>query len=713
MVFKIISVGSIPAILVMSLLVKRVKKYTRPLKRNLDKLNKRFSRYNFDNLNGFRRKKYKNGINDFNKWFTPLKHNKGVFRQGSLSLEQTYSNSRLFYQNLQLLSSYIHYRTSTSLCYLTKVSKICSIKCLRNDNGSSATGIGTKVDAYLNYLVLNLINSNIISMYNVNTPKLSTSKTFPSLEISNDFFNFTIGDRVLHREEHFDSWLFIRLLKISTHYLNRKCLLGIYFSSSSYFNINNYYFLSLKNVHVFNNLLLPRSLTFSDYAEFSPTKLFNLSKFEFFTVPDKNNYLTREGKNTFLKTVRLNSFKVSFDILKKYRKYIKHSFYLKKSKRSFYSKLIRRNSYAFFKKKYIFKKLNLNKSKYFKKMKSRRTLKGSSKIKKGKRFLNLTNFKIRLYAKVDFVHKNFEYNKKIANVKGVNRVPIYSIHSSIFKKFKLFSSKFGNIYTNKNLVLTRNNFNLGLKKGILSPISKCFNLFSFAFFVKLSYLYSFDNILRFLHKGLVTNLVPSAQGFSYKVCKNLYSNRLNLSFRENTTPWMYNNIIRFIEFHSGRKVMLDIYSFMYQSIDFNYVVLYKFWLARFSYYERRLGHRFFLEEALHILHMSFSYQDSKLLSSWLKSMIKRISFWKTRFIFRFIRYLFNNYFRFLFKELGIKGLKIKLKGKISVAGNSRKRCILYRVGKTSHSTLDLKVVHTSDTIVTFTGVMGFQIWIFY
>ena len=150
--------------------------------------------------------------------------------------------------------------------------------------------------------------------------------------------------------------------------------------------------------------------------------------------------------------------------------------------------------------------------------------------------MNLTNFKIRLYAKVDFVHKNFEYNKKITNVKDINRVPIYSVHSSIFKKFKLFSSKFSNIYTNKNLVLTRNNFNLVLKKGILSPISKCFNLFSFAFFVKLSYLYSFDNILRFLHRSLVTNLVPSAQGFSYKVCKNLCSNRLNLSFRENTTP---------------------------------------------------------------------------------------------------------------------------------------------------------------------------------
>lgn len=132
-------------------------------------------------------------------------------------------------------------------------------------------------------------------------------------------------------------------------------------------------------------------------------------------------------------------------------------------------------------------------------------------------------------------------------------------------------------------------------------------------------------------------------------------------------------------------------------------------MPRFSYYERRLGHRFFLEEALHIIHMGFIYKDVNLITKWLKAIIQRISFWKTRFIFRFIKYLFNNYFQFIFKDLNVKGLKIRLKGKISVAGNSRKRAILYRVGKTSHTSCNLKVLHSLDTIITFTGVMGFQV----
>lgn len=67
----------------------------------------------------------------------------------------------------------------------------------------------------------------------------------------------------------------------------------------------------------------------------------------------------------------------------------------------------------------------------------------------------------------------------------------------------------------------------------------------------------------------------------------------------------------------------------------------------------------------------------------------------------------------MFKSLNVKGVKIKLKGKISVGGNSRKRTILFRCGKGSYSTVNLRVLYTSDTIDTFTGIMGFQLWIFY
>ena len=72
-----------------------------------------------------------------------------------------------------------------------------------------------------------------------------------------------------------------------------------------------------------------------------------------------------------------------------------------------------------------------------------------------------------------------------------------------------------------------------------------------------------------------------------------------------------------------------------------------------------------------------------------------------------------NFYNQIFTNLGIKGVKIRLKGKISSAGNSRKKSILYRIGQTSHSSINLRVVNEFDTVVTFTGVMGLVVSIFY
>ena len=59
------------------------------------------------------------------------------------------------------------------------------------------------------------------------------------------------------------------------------------------------------------------------------------------------------------------------------------------------------------------------------------------------------------------------------------------------------------------------------------------------------------------------------------------------------------------------------------------------------------------------------------------------------------------------------GVKIKLKGKISVAGNARTRAIYYRVGSTSHAKIQNKILHNLNLVHTFTGVLGLQIWYYF
>jgi len=218
--------------------------------------------------------------------------------------------------------------------------------------------------------------------------------------------------------------------------------------------------------------------------------------------------------------------------------------------------------------------------------------------------------------------------------------------------------------------------------------------------------------LRTSFNPLYTNLQPHHE-FRHIVLKKILSLFSTNKIREDIIPFYYNTLVRFMEHCSGKKILIQLYPFLNQNISYDYIVRYKSWITRMKSYERRLGHKFFFEEALHIMHLSFTLRDVLLFSSWLKAMILRISFWKTRTIFRFLRYLFLIYFVHIFPELQIKGLKIRLKGKISAAGNSRKRTILYRVGQTSHSELNLRVSHSKQTINTFTGVMGFQVWLFY
>jgi len=78
--------------------------------------------------------------------------------------------------------------------------------------------------------------------------------------------------------------------------------------------------------------------------------------------------------------------------------------------------------------------------------------------------------------------------------------------------------------------------------------------------------------------------------------------------------------------------------------------------------------------------------------------------------FHYLRYLFKYFFWEFFETLQLKGIKFRLKGKISVAGNARTRTITYGIGSTSFSTLDHKILHTLELVKTFTGVMGLQIW---
>lgn len=186
---------------------------------------------------------------------------------------------------------------------------------------------------------------------------------------------------------------------------------------------------------------------------------------------------------------------------------------------------------------------------------------------------------------------------------------------------------------------------------------------------------------------------------------NLFS--INISF------WLNKTLIQFIESCSGRKTLLFLGPFLESLLTFEDRAQLFLWQDRVAGFKRLLGHRIFVNEALEVVLIAIRLRDPVFLANWMRGMLQRMSFWKYRLLFRFIKFIFKEVYHESFKSLGFRGVKLQLKGKISVAGNARTRTLLMYVGDTSHTTLDNRVAYDLSYINTFTGVLGFRIWFFY
>jgi hypothetical protein len=116
---------------------------------------------------------------------------------------------------------------------------------------------------------------------------------------------------------------------------------------------------------------------------------------------------------------------------------------------------------------------------------------------------------------------------------------------------------------------------------------------------------------------------------------------------------------------------------------------------------------------LEIILLSLKLKDPFLLSNWVINLFQKISFWKFKSFFRYVRYIFRYFFINIFDIIKVKGIKFQLKGKVSVAGNARTRTVRQVIGKAGYSTFENKVIYDLNLVKTFTGVQGLKIWIFF
>ena len=185
------------------------------------------------------------------------------------------------------------------------------------------------------------------------------------------------------------------------------------------------------------------------------------------------------------------------------------------------------------------------------------------------------------------------------------------------------------------------------------------------------------------------------------------------AFSVDLSFWYYKTLLQFIENCSGRKALLNFGPFIENSLTFEDRARCTLWNNRVTGFQRIMGHRIFVYEALSIVAIAIRLKDPTFLSNWIRGMLKRLSFWRYRLIFRYLKFLLRHIFKPNFHLFGFRGVKLSLKGKISVAGNARTRTLFLRVGDTSHSKMDNKVSYDLSLVNTFTGVLGFKLFFYY
>jgi hypothetical protein len=209
-----------------------------------------------------------------------------------------------------------------------------------------------------------------------------------------------------------------------------------------------------------------------------------------------------------------------------------------------------------------------------------------------------------------------------------------------------------------------------------------------------------------------TNLIP-LPFFKYSVKRTVLKIMANDIYLPRTTMFFYRTLIHFIEFHTGRRVLLKFDSYITTALPFVDVCRCSLWYSKVNSFQKMLGHRIFVHESIRIIMVAVRFRDPTFFSNWIKAMLYRMSFWKYRLIFRYIRYVFRALFFPQFEALGFKGMKIVLRGKISVAGNARTRTLVFTIGNTSHAEMNNRILSSFTNIHSFTGVMGFRLSFFF
>lgn len=348
-----------------------------------------------------------------------------------------------------------------------------------------------------------------------------------------------------------------------------------------------------------------------------------------------------------------------------------------------------------------------------------------------KKKLILKKIKIKKVSKFKTIitKKNFFQKLFFASIKKVFflKKPILTMHLNTRYKYRfdltkiLYSfnpaSKISSFFYPRGLKKRRNFFLK--KKNKLPRFFKKINFSEFRLKKKNYWLFK-----KFLKKQKVT----ASNNFNYKNILNKNSNIFTVSLKSNVikqfcyiyfqkkTNQLYAKY--FLIFFSGffesffkKKVFLTWTSNKKFNHSCNWLI--DFLSIKFGFLRLKISSSLFLKEMLPILFYSFWFKDLLYFNTWLKYNLERFPLKKHKTFIFYLKLILNMYFALFKKFFKIKGFYLDLRGKVSVAGNAKKRHTSIVLGELTKSNRSLKFDWKQNIIHTNTGVLGLTLIITY
>ena len=140
---------------------------------------------------------------------------------------------------------------------------------------------------------------------------------------------------------------------------------------------------------------------------------------------------------------------------------------------------------------------------------------------------------------------------------------------------------------------------------------------------------------------------------------------------------------------------------------------YDFIVYTIKKHSKKLKNIKFIQTFVKVLWVAMKIKDSKFFLSWLIYRAELMFFKLHKFIPYLLNIVFKYFSKVFFFKTNTKGVFFSMRGKISLAGDSKKKTIFVKYGKhsTSQKNLNLNIVH--DQIKTETGVLGVTLGLFF